>query len=849
MIQRMPIVSMTRNLLWTRSGVIWAIWRLQGVQTRYEAQKVQAAARSAHHALFQSLTGEALLMGLCAHTDPAVVAERMLAGVDVPSCPEWAEEVLLTMDSLEEMPVGDRVFWLAVPLKAGGPLGHAKAAYRAAESDLRELLAFKRRLPSEAEVEDAVLAARRVEQALPPVFRPTPATAAEVIWMIGHMQHRGLALDATTPLPNTAGVPSEGRDPVMPASAFVEPLLDEGGQSDLGAKIDPRRLNPFSRRYLKVSSPSHEGASYQQLLAMTAGPKGGWQVPGTEFLAIADDFDFSVDWAVRMSISAGQTVRRRNKNAENTLKEQMTQQNVEGETSLLGHAGHLDEVAEALQAYAKSLGTSQKEVEVQATVIYAVGADEPALAKKYGEVLRKTFLASDFVLDPPLGGQTELWWAMLPGTPTGRLTREFAQITTGREFATSMPMGQTVLGDDRGMLVAWNASNGRGAPVLLDLDGAISGNASASFGVAAELGAGKSWLMKLIAGGTIDRGGRVFIIDRTQAREYAAFAKSLVADSTIVCDIANPQWSLDPLRVFGTRTGARHVLSLFATMLGVRPREPLGLELARLLSSENVEKLGITSLGALRSYLRDRDDDCSRQLYMLMTSIADIDLGRVLFDDSLPPIDLDARAIVPLTAGLDLPKQDEIVNEHLFRELTIEKIFGRSIYALLTSMAREVCFRNRDELAGFFVDEAHHASSSLEGQQRLQEFIRDGRKHRAFVGLGSHDPHDFGDEVTRGLIPIRFVLRQRDEELAVRALAWLKKGLEEDQDIVTELREQTSPPDPDLTVPPHRRGEGLMRDVRQHVGRIRVAAPYREGRREALSSTPKEAEQVVGEQL
>ena len=87
--------------------------------------------------------------------------------------------------------------------------------------------------------------------------------------------------------------------------------------------------------------------------------------------------------------------------------------------------------------------------------------------------------------------------------------------------------------------------------------------------VVAELGAGKSVLLKGDMGDTVDRNGRVVAIDRTEAKEYAVFAQSLRPDTTTIVDLMTPEYSLDPLRVFGPLVGARMVQSLFAVMLGI----------------------------------------------------------------------------------------------------------------------------------------------------------------------------------------------------------------------------------------------------------------------------------------
>lgn len=835
-----PVLAMTKHLMWTRSGVVWATWRLQGMPYGFAADATKQLARLQHQALFQALRGEALLLGLCASLDPVQVAERMLSGLRVDEHPEWAREVSLTLDSLADVPVGERAFWLAVPLAGTNARHRLRSAAHAVEAELRDVLALPRRVPSPAEVDEALRIAGRVEEAIPGAFGAVPATPAELVWMAQHAQLRGLDLDAEAPVPGTDGTSSlvgdEG-DRIVAAAELAEPVLDEGGQSDLAPR-STERLAPFRRRFLKVSSPFSEQPSYQVLLALTGAPKGGWVVPGVEWLARVDDFAFPVDWAVRLQIASGQAVKRRNKSAENTLRDQITQQHVDGETSIVDNGGHLGDVAEALQSYADALGRSDKEVEVQATTILAIGAPTADEARVLATHVRQTYQLAEFVLDAPLGGQEPLWWAMQPGAPTERLVRELTQITTGREFASAVPLVSTELGDRAGLHLADNITAGRRTPVFLDLEGTIRADRSASVGLVAELGAGKSYTMKKIAGDLIDRGGRVFIIDRTEAREYAKFAGSLLPGQTALVDLMRPACSLDPLRMFGVREGARHVQSLFSAMLGVRPRDELGVELARLLSPEHVGSVGVTSLGALRAHLADAPAGSQRaRLHGLMSMVAEKDLGRVLFDDSLPPLDLGARAIIPLTAGLPLPSEHELGSRHLFDELPLEKIFGRAMYAFLTGLARQICFSS-GEFTMFCADECHHITTSPEGQAHVLDFLRDGRKHNAVAVLASHDPHDFGDVRARGLIPIRIVMRHSDPELAERALEWLDRGIAGDARILTELTERVSPAGPDGRVAPDRRGEALFRDARQRIGKVRIVAPERAERREMISTTP-----------
>ena len=110
------LLYLRENLMWTSTGTVWAMWRVHGLPYGFGKGEHKERAMLAHQALFQGLRGEAMLMGLCAELDPAAVVERMLDGVDLEQCPNYLEEVELSLDELETIPVGERAYWLAVPL-------------------------------------------------------------------------------------------------------------------------------------------------------------------------------------------------------------------------------------------------------------------------------------------------------------------------------------------------------------------------------------------------------------------------------------------------------------------------------------------------------------------------------------------------------------------------------------------------------------------------------------------------------------------------------------------------------------------------------------------------------------
>ena len=832
---RIPAASFAGNIMWTRAGVAWATWRVYGLPHGFGTDEMRQLVLAQHQALFQNLRGEALLMGLCASTDPVDIVDKMLAGVDISSSPGWAEECVLTLDMLEDIPLGERVYWLSIPISAGNWRARSRAAWRAGVEQFREQLALPRSVPSREEVASIMAIAEELEHRIPSDFLARPATVAEQVWIAMHSQQRGLGLDGSAPDddPGIEEVPATQLPTAMP-----NPWLDEGGQSDL-SPTELKRFLPFNRRYLKVQSPHAEVPSYQVMQALVGAPRNGWVMPGVEWISRVEQYELDVDWAIRMTVTPADAVKRRNKRAEEQLLDQVDQQ--AGTLSITGSGSELAGIAETLAAFTASLNSSDKEVEVEATVIFAVGGETPEIAQARARYLAADYKSSDFLLEAPLGGQEELWWAMQPGTATTRIIRDLAQITTGREFASGLPVVSCALGDDRGIRLGDNITTGRHTPILIDLHGNIRADSSGSFGVVAELGAGKSVLLESIAGDVLDRGGQIVALDRTVAREYAAFAQSLTGKKTRVVDCLEPEWSLDPLRVLGPQKGARMVQSLFALMLGIQPMEPRGIKLSSLLEGDYMEAHSIDSLGTLMNHLATlrAENSTAAELLDLIRVVASKDLGNVLFDESIPALDLSADAIVFTTRGLSLPDRSEVENEHLFKQLPVEKIFGRAMYAMLAQLTREVCFMDRGRFALAIFDETHHITASRDGQAELQTFFRDGRKHAAAAAVGSHDPADFGDEVTRGLIKIRFVMRQTDETLARRAIEWL--GLPVTPENVREVTQNLSPMGPNRKVPEERRGEGLMRDIRGRYGKFRKSLPARADRRQAVLSTPSAA--------
>jgi hypothetical protein len=295
---------------------------------------------------------------------------------------------------------------------------------------------------------------------------------------------------------------------------------------------------------------------------------------------------------------------------------------------------------------------------------------------------------------------------------------------------------------------------------------------------------------------------------------------------------------MDPLELFAADpvVASRITQSFLTPLLDVTPTSQRGVLLSDVLDPAYLDLHRVTSTGSLLNHLLN---DCNLpgagELGRLINVFARRDLGRAIFDPNLPPLPLASPAIVIRTHTLELPSREELQISHLFDQLKLEKVFGRALYAFIAALARHVCFADLHTFGAFINDECHATTISPEGERELVDFVRDGRKHRAAVFLGSHDPEaDFGSPTLRGLIPTRILMRHRDKTLAQRGLKWLDLDPYDDE-LITLIRTDMSPVIAD-GVPEHRRGECLIRDSSGNVGRGKILLPAQPSRAAAVRS-------------
>ncbi|MFI1258944.1 ATP-binding protein [Streptomyces netropsis] len=845
---RLPVRHISGHLIWTTSATTWACWRVDTDNYTHASRSTKRERLDALEALFKALRGEALLLSLCPQVDAASVVTRMTAGVDLDESPEYVDLSLRVLDQLEGLELTGRVDFLCVPLPHLDLKDTARAVASSVQAEMMGALGLPvapiRREEEKARLEQA----KRMAGGWPAGIKLRPATEAEILWIYGHSARRGIS----EPLLPEDGTPRALRGRGHTVRAHTEVVLDEGGRSDRSSKAPS---NPFRRRYLKVSS--EHGDSYQAFSMLSEMPES-FQFPGSEYLAILDEFGFPVDWAVRLHVETGAKAEPKSRRQQRELAHQRGE--YAGETA--GIPASLDRASESLDEYRDRLTSSSTEVEIRPSVAVCVWGETPEEANERATALAHHFGGNEYTLVRPVGDQAAIFHGMLPGTKTPRPMLDYAQVLLARDFAMAMPFCGAGLGDDAGSLFGLQLTGGGVRPVLVDFSHGPRVNASASAAFVGELGSGKSVAMKCAMHSILTTGhrsgekksrGRALVIDRTPLQEWSRFAVACPGTTQIIRVDETAGVSLDPLRIFRGPRAARYTESFLTPLLDIGSMSVEGITLADAIEATrlapNPSMTALIEVLAERARTEDPEEPndtavraAASELVRKLRSLAKKDLGRVIFDAELPVVRItDADSIVFAVDRLGLPSKEEL-SEHRLVSLEVEKRFGWRLMYLMTALCREIAFANQAEFTGVFLDECWWLTSSAEGSNLLLELISDGRKHGAGAFAGSHDPYDIGPkneigDKIRALLSHIFVFRHRGKTLARRCLEFLDLD-PNDTEMLKLITENLSPINLSDSERILRAGECLYRDLRKRIAGMKVLIPADERAAEAIHTTP-----------
>ncbi|HEY4939655.1 MAG TPA: ATP-binding protein [Actinomycetota bacterium] len=795
---KLPARFIAGNLAWGHDASVWAVFRVDPVSypwlPRHEKLRLHQQTRAA----LRTLTGDAMVLSVCTPLAAEELSRRM--GAPGPAGQRLAD---LAARTARELRPTERHWFLSAELPAARSGQGVLPLVGSATAAVTPAFGLPPQKVTGGDVSRRQEQSRQLLARLRAFLPLTPATPAEVCWVYSSAVRRGLGAGGV--VPHDPGL-VVGRPRL---TAIADAVFKEGGLAG-----DPDR--PSHRRYLRVET--EDGVAYQALLAMSEMPRQ-FLFPdgGGEWLVAADGASFPVDWCLRIRPVANRVAQATARRQARQLQSQVAE--YDGDPA--GAPPGLAEAMEALGDLRSQLSGDGGDAELQVTMIFAVAATGLRELEERVGALRSMYAASGYVLHRPIGGQTGLFMAMLPGAGLRAPAGDYRHHLLCRDLAAGMPFAAAAVGDPQGALLGYCTDAATFRPVLFDPAYGPGINRSGSLGAFGALGSGKSYFMKSVVYATLARGGRVAVLDRTAAGEYVRLAGVVPGRSEVIPLTEGSPVCLDPLRVFSgdDRIG---VATAFLTLLtGAAPNDADGMALAEAVRSEAARpggRLAAVIEALERAAPRDpaAEAACRGLRHALHHPLARFTLREA------PLARLDADYLVLHAPGLSLPDREIALREHLARRLPPEQVLSQAVLYLMAAVARHVTFSDPRRFAAALFDEAWYLTSSLQGRALLLDGIRDGRKHNAAIWLVSQHPDDLGDDALTHLLGPRFVFRQA-KAAAPAALHFL--GIEASQRAVDTV---VSAPE----------GTCLFRDVRDRVGRVHILPAMTSELHDAFDTNP-----------
>ncbi|MFE7077081.1 ATP-binding protein [Streptomyces sp. NPDC057620] len=854
---RVPIRHIAGHLVWSTQGSVWALYRLhpgpdaqgqtaESVPGTYAPAAVRDEQLAKITRLMRSLSGAPRLLGLCAQVDPGEIALRMIEGIEpVTHGPggrthPWVENVEATLDLLDGQEMHRRTLWLAVPLPSVSAGLRMSASLGAAWAQLVPALGMRPAPVGRREVRAYGEQAARVEAALTGGIAFRPARPAEIVWLIQHALHRGLDEPLLAQAETSGLYGGSLRAGVLRSPSYadlgqvrlqeggIDPRVDDVGglkSADRLARSGRRawwRLNgvsPLGRRWLQVESEA--GVGYQAQLALAECPPAVSQ-EAADLFAQLELLDFPVDYVVDLTLVPAEKAREQVRRKKNELVDQADQYDARP----TGMPASLSEAARDLAELDARLSRTSVEVEVQSVTVLTVWGPTASVCDARARALVALLAGADYRAVRPAGLQETLFALGLPSTMRPGTVREFTQHQLSEDWALGGAFTTAEVGDPNGMFLGIDLDAGTTRPVMVNVADAPRNDASASMGIVGDLGAGKSVLQKLIAEAIWARGGCAICIDRTPVREWATFARSAAAGRVQIIDAAQAEVSIDPLRMFDGPEGRRYALSYLTLQLGIGPMSTSGevlhhaVEQAAAGERPSMHRV-LQVLEEMARRESGKRQDAAATLAGLIRVVATHSLAAMVFDPSLPPVQLDPSSacdmIVITTAGLTLPPKAAFTDPQVLHQQPLEALIGRAVLYLIAAIARQTAFEDPARFTAVVADELYWLTSSAEGTALVHEILHDGRKHGAGLLAGSHDADELGPD--RGLMAYRALTRTTDRARARRGLEFV--GLNPDDAHL--LRLVTTGLSPVGRT--GREGEFLLTCPRQNTSRVKVSIP------------------------
>lgn len=827
------------NLVFTKGGV-YAEFLLDGLPVLMRSHDVHDRAAKLTRNLGRYLPSGSLVRGLLVAEDTNVILRNMVGShADKPDwvtqCRHWEPIIAKPAKSNTTGytgPVRAR-FWLTVPVDAGTagrtPLGQGKRVWDWVSGRDKD---------SNTSIQHYATVARKIVGALPDEFNIRPASPAQIRWYRIHRTMLGVIHE---PLPATGTGPTS-----LTAQDFPRAAFDEGDNADRPW------WRPSFKPLVRLYNPDNPtaGSSYQTFLTVEHFPDKGIRFPRASYLHALLNVatEATIEWTQHLNIRTPNDAQAVNYRYTKNIKDQMCQRGPRAAEN-----NELPNKLSRTRDYSSQLNSNPAERELDATVIIAVGADNPDVLDDAVKQIRQELDTVGIAVKRRRGAQSLLWKAFNTGSETSSPLDEFRNPTTAYLWSLFLPLISGRVGNVKGSALAVDQTTLRPSIVLHDPEGTARRNKNTGLAVVGDPGGGKSNRTKLSAIELILRGGRVVVFEPDTIAEWAKALKPIKGVRFV--DPTQDQWCFDPLVIFPEHLAARLAAAHILPWIGVPADSVPAKRYRRLLRPENRKKHGITSHRALLAYLRAQPDSDNDELLLRLETAEEDFPG--LFNDDLPAYKSeDAPATVYLTGNLALPDAEDIANEHRYSQVSSVQRAGMAIYGLLIDIEQQYMFERRDDFDVMIFEECAQLLAYPAGARTAHLITRRGRKHATGIWFITQDFRDLarmGDK----FVTQKWIFRIQDPELAYLTLKWA--GIDPDMypELVTALSEDTSPGntrDEDIlddtddglgthiteagAVDPDRRGEGFLVDEFRRAARVQFFGAPTEEQAHALDSTP-----------
>ena len=425
---------------------------------------------------------------------------------------------------------------------------------------------------------------------------------------------------------------------------------------------------------------------------------------------------------------------------------------------------------------------------------------------------------NNFKLQRIVGGQRDGFHQMIPGATHSQLVEETKLPITARDYASSVPMRTSVVGDHKGFPVAVNRSNSLGQIIYFDLLNSTN-QGSGSIATVGAQGSGKSHFIKYLLGILFDMEKTIHVIDPSTHGEYEVFARSL--SNVTVVNVTRGNVSMDPLKLYPPEKAKKEFLDIMVPLLNIDMTSNGAAILSRMLEPQFRAARGIESTRDLITIMEKvaKENKDLERIYNALNFFASQSYTAVLIDPidpsgrviDIPALDPQTDTVVYRTSGLDTSDSED--------KTTASALFSQ---AILTSIAvfAQYRFSQIDDVCAFVADEiGRFKNNKIISEKVIENIDTMGRKEKNIVIAGSQ----LAKHMNNGfdLVRKRLILRQEKNANAVNAFEWA--DIEPNDFLVERMTRDTSPMDPNTSKTVRgREGEGWYNDGQGNISRIKI---------------------------